>query len=322
MGVYAVCGVPGSGKTLYLLKRFFVPALKAQRNIYTNIEGLNIYRMAEIFGFDALECSRLVHPLCDPNDPDRDLERIRYFYEDYPDKALRPDNSIFIIDEAQNYFGSRDFKEQYSNDLIKYITRHRHYGHDVVWATQVIESVDISFRRNTAITYALRRMEHLGAKSSSFVYVFDRCDLEKRHLTRNIFGFDKKYFQCYDSYVAEDVKEKRKSYNIFLHSPFVWLAVVALIWAGYTVLSGGFAEAVFKTPKPKNRESAVTQVQQTERKEDAGEKLNAHKDEVLADENKLCYVKKIRMGGLTRFTLSDGSVSTDLGYKPCSGSGN
>lgn len=312
MGVYAVCGVPGSGKTLFLLKRFFVPALKAQRNIYTNIEGLNIYRMAEIFGFDALECSRLVHPLCDVNDPEKDVERVRYFYEDYPDKALRPDNSIFIIDEAQNYFGSRDFKEQYSNDLIKYITRHRHYGHDVVWATQVIESVDISFRRNTAITYALRRMEHLGAKNSSFVYVFDRCDLEKRHLTRNVFAFDKKYFQCYDSYVCEDVKEKRKSYNIFLHSPFVWVAVVALIWALYTVLSGGFAETIFRTPKPKK------EVQTQQKTQESGNQKQ-YMNEVVPNEKELCYVKKIRMGGLTRFTLSDGSITTDMGYFPCEG---
>jgi zona occludens toxin len=316
MGVYAVCGVPGSGKTLYLLKKFFVPALKAKRNIYTNIEGLNIYRMAEIFGFDAMECASLVHLLTDENDPENDKERIRYFYREYPDENLRPDNSIFIIDEAQNYFGSRDFKEQYSNDLIKYITRHRHYGHDVVWATQVIESVDISFRRNTAITYALRRMEHLGAKNSSFVYVFDRTDLERRHLTRNVFSFDKKYFACYDSYVAEDVSEKRKSYNVILRSPFVWLGTGAIIWALYTVLSGSFSEAVFKTPPKREKPKTEIVQQKTETQKTITEDSSNVANE---DYSELCYTKKIRVGGLTRLTLLDGSVSTDLSLRPCSG---
>lgn len=315
MGVYAVCGVPGSGKTLYLLKKFFIPALKAGRNIYTNIEGLNVDRMAEIFEFDGMSANRLVHQLNSDEDPEKDVERIRYFYVDKDTGEQRPDNSIFIIDEAQNYFGSRDFKENFSNDLIKYITRHRHYGHDVVWATQVIESVDISFRRNTAITYALRRMEHLGAKNSSFVYIFDRCDLDRKHLSRQVFGFDKKYFACYDSYVAPNVTEKRKSYNVLLHSPFVWLAAVAFIWAGYTIFCGDFFGAITNRKNLSEKSSSVQKrIENGTQAREQQEKMEENKN------GEFCWVKKIRMGGINRYVLNDGRIDDSGEFSPCANS--
>ena len=62
---------------------------------------------------------------------------------------LRP-VGIFIIDEAQNYFSSRDFKEAYSKTLIPYMTRHRHYYHSIWWASK-IDQVDITFRRTEQI---------------------------------------------------------------------------------------------------------------------------------------------------------------------------
>lgn len=311
MGVYAVCGVPGSGKTLYILKKFLIPALEQKRDIYTNIEGLNVYRIAEIFGLNPVEVENKIHLLYNAEDsPEKALERIRYFYKDVDTGEERPDNSIFIIDEAQNYFGSREFKQQFSDDLIKYITRHRHYGHDVVWATQVLESVDISFRRNTALTYAMRRMEHLGAKNSSFVYAFDRCDLDRKQLTRSVFHFDKKYFQVYDSYVCEDVTEKRRSYNIFLHSPFMWVALLALAWFLYTVLSGSIQKNLFHSQtaaKPKKVEKVIpkdtTKIDSTEK--------------AVINESNLCYKKKVRMAGTTVYYLSDGSSSTFIGYPQC-----
>ncbi len=321
MGVYAVCGVPGSGKTLYLLKKFLIPALQSGRNVYTNIEGLNIDRMAEIFEFDGMSANRLVHRLNSDEDPEKDVERIRYFYVDKDTGEQRPDNSIFIIDEAQNYFGSRDFKENFSNDLIKYITRHRHYGHDVVWATQVLESVDISFRRNTAITYALRRMEHLGAKNSSFVYVFDRCELEKKHLSRQVFSFDKQYFACYDSYVAQNVTEKRKSYNVLLHSPFVWLTLIVFGVAAYNLIGGSFWDAITMQKHSKKKDTTQTAIKETavpqqQTQTTIQDTIGEQRDESL------CWTKKIRMGGVTRYTLVNGVVTTDLGYSPCAGIGN
>ena len=312
MGVYAVCGVPGSGKTLFILKKFLIPALEHKRNVYTNIEGLNVYRIAEIFGLNPLDIENNIHMLEREEDsPEKNLERIRYFYKDIDTGEDRPDNSIFIIDEAQNSFGSREFKQQFSDDLIKYITRHRHYGHDVVWATQVLESVDISFRRNTALTYAMRRMEHLGAKNSSFVYVFDRCDLDRKQLTRSIFHFDKKYFQIYDSYVAEGVSEKRRSYNIFLHSPFMWISVLALAWFLYTLLSGKVTSNLFHAPST----SAPEKVEKTVEKK-LVDTLNVDSSKAVMN-GSLCYKKKVRMAGTTVYYLSDGSSTTFIGYPQC-----
>ena len=64
----------------------------------------------------------------------------------------------------------------YSADLIPWLTKHRHLGIDVVWVTQSLESVDITFRRNTGLCYALRRTENMGFKNMSFNYIYDRAD--------------------------------------------------------------------------------------------------------------------------------------------------
>ena len=40
MSVYGIEGTPGSGKTLYAINEFILPALKTKKvPIYTNIEG-------------------------------------------------------------------------------------------------------------------------------------------------------------------------------------------------------------------------------------------------------------------------------------------
>ena len=158
--IYAICGTPGSFKSCYAVENFILPALRKNRKVYTNIEGLSPTHIATYYDLDPVSVDENLKVLGRVYDPDgtwhEDRDKIRRFYEDLPINAL------VIIDEAQNYFSSRDFKEAFSSDLIPWLTKHRHLGNDVVWITQNIESVDITFRRNTHLTYALRRAENLG----------------------------------------------------------------------------------------------------------------------------------------------------------------
>lgn len=308
--IYAVCGTPGSYKSCYTLEKFVIPALAKGRPVYTNIEDLSPFHIATFFDLDPIDVDRNLHILGRVWDNDgnwhEDLDKVRHFHENIEN------NCLVVIDEAQNYFSSRDFKEDFSSDLIPFLTKHRHLGIDIIWITQSLESVDITFRRNTHGTYALRRLENLGMKNSSFVYVFDRADLEKKQLTRYRYSPDPHVFMCYSSYVAKDVKEERKSYNLFLRSPFFWLLIIALCFALYQVLSGNLGR-IFGRKKPETRHKQKTELVQ--------QKPSSTMQEVTHDgqvDDTRCIVKMATVHGEKHFYLDDSSVVAEPGgYRFC-----
>lgn len=297
--IYAICGTPGSFKSCYAVQNFVLPALKKGRAVYTNIEGLSASHIATYYDLDPVEVDQNLRILGRVYDDDgtyhEDREKIRRFYEDLPINAL------VIIDEAQNYFSSREFKEGFSADLIPWLTKHRHLGNDVVWITQNLESVDITFRRNTHLTYALRRAENLGMKNAAFNYIFDRADLDRRHLARKLYRPDPNIFKLYSSYQEKDVKENRKSYNVFLRSPFVWLTILAFGWFGFTVFSGKLQRTLFHTRKVETRVEKVEEVKQ---------EIEQPRQEVTG-ENTRCISRMATVHGEKAFYLSDGSVVRD-----------
>jgi len=122
-------------------------------------------------------------------------ELVDYKYE------LRPVGSIFIIDEAQNYFSSRDFKETYSKTLIPYMTRHRHYYHSIWWASQKVDQVDITFRRNTEQIYFLENLASkalLGGLEKCQISVYESylgIESGVPPLAKSVYAYDKRFYK-------------------------------------------------------------------------------------------------------------------------------
>lgn len=226
MSVYGVEGTPGAGKTLYAISEFILPALRAGVPIYHNIEGLDSIRLSVIAEMDAFTCENLINGFVDDDGEINTTEAVRLFYEKIPKKQ-----ALLVIDEAQNYFSARDFKEKFSSDLIPYLSRHRHYGHTVVWITQQREAVDITFRRQTQYMYRLERLENFGLKNSSRLKMYEGWDsmLVPPFASKN-FYFPKTLFGVYKSYVSNKIEESRRTHNVFLANKLfmVILIVVAV----------------------------------------------------------------------------------------------
>lgn len=311
--IIAVCGTPGSYKSCYAVENFVIPALRKGRKVYTNIDGLESRYVATLFDIDPLDVEHNLVVLGRVYDDDgnftEDKNLIRKFYEGLPQNAL------VVIDEAQNYFSSRDFKEGYSADLIPWLTKSRHVGNDVVWITQNLESVDITFRRNTHLTYFLRRTEHMGIKNMSFNYIYDRADTSVRHLMRKTYRPDVRTFACYSSYDNKDVKEQRKSYNVFLRSPFVWLMIIVFCWLGYTLIAGNFQRDVLQVKPKKETKKQEVPMATTGHEES----VPVQQVEVKNENPERCIVNVSKVHGIAYYNLSDGS-SVDgprgLGYCP------
>lgn len=249
MSVYGVEGTPGAGKTLYAISEFILPALKAGVPIFHNIEGLDSIRLSVIAEMDAFTCENLINGFIDDDGEINTVEAVRRFYEKIPEKQ-----ALLVIDEAQNYFSARDFKEKFSSDLIPYLSRHRHYGHTVVWITQQREAVDITFRRQTQYMYRLERLENFGLKNSSRLKMYEGWDsmLVPPFASKN-FYFPKPLFGVYKSYVSNKIEEKRRTHNVFLANKlFMFILIIVIVAVIKVVFFTDFSLSVDKNKKAKN----------------------------------------------------------------------
>ena len=214
------------------------------------------------------------------------------------------------LTRLRTIFSSRDFKEQYSKDAIGYLTRHRHYGHDVIYITQNIDSVDITFRRNTQMTFMLKRAEHVGAKNLCFIYVFDRADLEKRQLARLTYTPNKACFKCYASYEGSDVEEHRKTYNVILRNKGFWAFLIGVGVLLFLFFSGRFDKLIHPSQsvaKPLSSSSVETK-----------DNPKTHERSVEArDVDSPCVKEWIYVHGTPQYVLSDGSIVTTTDLPSC-----
>lgn len=267
MPIYSLEGTPGSGKTLYCVQKIIPDFLKIRdsrgdlvpRHIYTNIEGLRPEILCSLANIPYESIANYFHQLgrcVDENGQvyeDKDYVRYWYYEQDSiewlettngnrqreripdPEKAkLIPVGSLVIIDEVQNYYSNRDFATQYSKSCIDYITKNRHYGWTLWWMSQSVESVDVTFRRNTQYVYFLERMEIYGRKNTASVKMYEGWLVGDKVNTppfaKTTFRYDSRYYSAYRSYVQGVTEEKRYKTNVFLqHKGFMTMVILMVL---------------------------------------------------------------------------------------------
>lgn len=278
MPIYSLEGTPGSGKTLYCVQKIIPDFLKIRdsrgelvpRHIYTNIEGLKPELICAYCGIPYEAIADYFHVLGQAVDENgrtyEDKDLVRYWFlkpesiewvetqnsnrqtERVPnwDVAEQIENgSLVIIDEVQNYYSNRDFATNYSKSCIDYITKNRHFGWTLWWMSQSVESVDVTFRRNTQYVYFLERKEIYGSATTSSVKMFEGWLAGQKTsmppFATSTFKFDKRYFNAYNSYVTGVTEEKRYKTNVWLnHKGFVLVVVLFLVAVIATIIINPF----------------------------------------------------------------------------------
>lgn len=276
MPIYSLEGTPGSGKTLYAVSKIIPEFLKVRdyrgelvpRHIYTNIAGFKPWLICEFCGIPYEAISEYFHVLGEAVDENgrtyEDKDLVRYWFLDpttiewvhqqnankqmervpnWEKAKMIPRNSLVIIDEIQNYYSNRDFATNYSKTAIDFVTKNRHYGWTLWWLSQSVESVDVTFRRNTEQVYFLERLENYGRKNAASVKKYEgwlsgqKTNVEP--FAKATFSYDKRYWQTYKSYEDGCIKEKRYTTNVFLaHKGFMAIVVIVLICIIFLVIKG------------------------------------------------------------------------------------
>lgn len=180
MPITLITGTPGAGKTLYAVKMLIEQYLPTGRQIYTNINGLDVGN-----------------------------DNVHVLPEDGPMTWMSyPDGSLFFFDEVQTQY---PFKNSMSKtpDYIKAYETHRHRGMDFVFITQGPYLLDrhlhplIDRHMHVYRPFGLKRstvLEWNGVNPNPAP-----AQSRSNALVKN-FSFPKKYFDYYKSATVHTVK--------------------------------------------------------------------------------------------------------------------
>lgn len=355
MPIYSLEGTPGSGKTLYCVQKIIPDFLRIRdqdgnivpKHIYTNIDGLRPELICAWLGLPEYAFAEYFHVLGQAVDEngqvyeDKDLVRWWFFKpesiewvetldgnkrkEKIPDmeKAeVIPLGSLVIIDELQNYYGARDFAQTVSRACIDYITKNRHYGWTLFWMSQSVDSVDVTFRRNTQYVYFLESKENYGFSSSASVKKYEGwLSGEKTMIqpyAKDSFHYDKKYFAAYNSYFKGVKGEVRYKTNVFLaHKGFVAVCIILLLCLISVVFNNPLKALGRSMDGVAGRQKQVTPTVTTEPPKDqsfsgllggAVAKPKEVKEEQVKEEPDPCYVNYFIQGGKPYVVLPNGKT--------------
>lgn len=254
MALNAYTGLPGAGKTIHAVK-WIIEQLRHGRVVVTNIEGLSFDRIAVIHDVPHAYRNRLVliHP--DEKDYISNLHRIAFDalhealrditgsmdHREYQRKILYR-NAAFVIDEAQLYFPIQTIeKHKEITGVVKWMTRHRHYGQDIVMITQHPDFLDKSIRNVLQFRYHFRKMDFIRIPviGGSNRYGFQSSDFQSgNHLKKGFGSYDADIWNCYDSALSGASHEYQQKGSI----PFPIIAIggfLALMACGI-VAAGAF----------------------------------------------------------------------------------
>lgn len=193
--IYLFTGVPGSSKTLNVLKMVNEdPTFKGREIYYHRIKELKL-PWIELSADEVMEWDTLPH------------------------------GAVLVVDEAQYLMPTRDSRKPMPDWIVK-MSEHRHKGYDLIFITQNPMLLDAGFRRFVGKHIHIERV--FGMQSAKWM-TWEKCvsDIEdhfkrKEAVVKRV-PFDKKYYGLYKS--AEVHTHKRKlPLKVFI--PFIFLALV------------------------------------------------------------------------------------------------
>lgn len=193
--IYLFTGVPGSSKTLNVIKMVCEDQAFKGREVY-------YHRIKEL-----------------------QLPWIQLDEDEVKAWDTLPHGSVLVVDEAQYLLPARDSRKSMP-DWITKMSEHRHSGYDLIFISQSPMLLDAGFRRFVGKHTHIERV--FGMQSAKWL-TWEKCvsDVEdhfkrKEAVVKRV-GFDKKYYGVYKS--AEVHTHKRKMpMKVFI--PFIALVVI------------------------------------------------------------------------------------------------
>jgi zona occludens toxin len=240
-------GLPGSGKSYEACVMHILPALKAGRDVITNINGISHQKFSELTGIPVAVLQKMLicisHSSC--NDEEQRLELVKM---DFLMKTKK--DSMVVIDEIQDMFPTK--RQPVTPEWSKWIASHRHEGLDIVLMGQDRRDVHPIWRRRIQRLLTFNKLQAVGADSSYRWVCLEATSPEKfKEVSSGIRRYDKQYFGLYASHTQGTSNKsvyKDDRANI-LKNKKLQLAVIAFFSLAYYGITNTMA--FFEPPQQK-----------------------------------------------------------------------
>ena len=173
-----ISGIPGSSKTLYATA-LAVKYMKKGRPVFSNYP-ISYKKRGEIYTSYKLT---------------KNMLREKSF----------PVGSVLFIDEAQMWFGSREWKEFKKEDLLLF-SQHRHFGYEMYLITQHPARLDTVIREIANIFWILDRYKLFTVATGYYEYAHLDSLSDKVRKKRKILLGLSRYYRCYDTFYGAKFK--------------------------------------------------------------------------------------------------------------------
>lgn len=244
-------GLPGSGKSYEACVMHILPALKAGRDVITNINGINHQKFSELSGIPVAVLEKMLicisHSAC--SDEEQRLELVK---ADFLLKTKK--DSMVVIDEIQDMFPTK--RQPVTPEWSKWIASHRHEGLDIVLMGQDRRDVHPIWRRRIQRLLTFNKLQAVGADSSYRWVCLEATSPEKfKEVSSGVRRYDKQYFGLYSSHTQGTSNKsvyKDDRANI-LKNKKLQVAVAAFVflaWYGITNTMAFFEPPAAPTPVP------------------------------------------------------------------------
>ena len=224
-------GLPGSGKSYEACVMHILPALKAGRDVITNINGINHQKFSELTGIPVAVLKKML--VCiSHSDCSDEQQRLELVKNDFLINTKK--DSMVVIDEIQDMFPTK--RQPVTPEWSKWIASHRHEGLDIVLMGQDRRDVHPIWRRRIQRLITFNKLQAVGADSSYRWVCLEATSPEKfKEVSSGIRGYDKQYFGLYASHTQGTSNKsvyKDDRANI-LKNKKLQIAAVAFFALGY-----------------------------------------------------------------------------------------
>ena len=235
MAIHFHEGLPGAGKSYEACVYHILPALKAGRQVITNIRGVNWDKFADLLD-EPVEYVRMLLLYIEPAEQDGEAADIERVKNEFADRT--PDNAMIVWDEIQDYFPSGNYKLPLNQQ--KFWTEHRHRGLEIVIMGQDRDDVHKIIRsRIEDIVYFLK-LQAVGRPNQ---YKWEQLQKQAKgrfvKIGSGVRSYDSKYFGLYSSVRREGVGTgvyQTGRTNVLKNSRALAMGVpAAFVLAGYAV---------------------------------------------------------------------------------------
>ncbi|HEY8940772.1 MAG TPA: zonular occludens toxin domain-containing protein [Cellvibrio sp.] len=228
-------GLPGSGKSYEACVMHILPALKAGRDVITNINGINHEKFSELTSIPVAVLKKMLvcisHSDCDDEEQRLELVKADFFLKTKKD-------SMVVIDEIQDMFPTK--RQPVTPEWSKWIASHRHEGLDIVLMGQDRRDVHPIWRRRIQRLLTFNKLQAVGADSSYRWVCLEATSPEKfKEVSSGVRRYDKQYFGLYASHTqgTENKSVYKDNRANILKNKNLQAAVIAFIFLAWYGIS-------------------------------------------------------------------------------------